>query len=37
MLLAHKAIAEAIKPGISTLELDLIAERVITSNVYSLI
>jgi methionyl aminopeptidase len=30
--LAHKAIAEAIKPGISTLELDLIAERVITSN-----
>ena len=25
--LAHKAIAEAIKPGISTLELDKIAEK----------
>ena len=30
--LAHKAIEEAIKPGISTWELDLIAERVIREN-----
>ena len=30
--LAHKAIEEAIKPGISTLELDKIAEDVIRSN-----
>ena len=28
----HKAIAEAIKPGISTLELDKIAEKVIREN-----
>ena len=30
--LAHKAIEEAIRPGISTLELDRIAERVIREN-----
>ena len=30
--LAHKAIEEAIRPGISTLELDKIAERVIREN-----
>ena len=30
--LVHKAIEEAIKPGISTLELDRIAERVIREN-----
>ena len=30
--LAHKAVAEAIRPGISTLELDKIAERVIREN-----
>ena len=30
--LAHKAVAEAIKPGVSTLELDQIAEKVIRDN-----
>lgn len=30
--LTHKAIAEAIKPGVTTLELDKIAERVIREN-----
>lgn len=30
--LAHKAIADAIKPGVSTLELDQIAEKVIRDN-----
>ena len=30
--LAHKAIAEAIKPGVTTLELDQIAERTIREN-----
>lgn len=30
--LTHKAIAEAIKPGVSTLELDRIAEKVIREN-----
>ena len=30
--LAHKAVAEAIKPGVSTLELDKIAEKVIREN-----
>ena len=30
--LAHKAIEEAIRPGISTLELDKIAEKVIREN-----
>ena len=30
--LTHKAIAEAIKPGISTLELDRIAEETIRKN-----
>ena len=30
--LAHKAIEEAIKPGVSTLELDKIAEKVIREN-----
>ena len=30
--LAHKAIAEAIRPGVSTLELDRIAEKVIREN-----
>jgi len=30
--LAHKAVAEAIKPGVSTLELDRIAEKVIREN-----
>ena len=30
--LAHKAVQEAIKPGISTLELDKIAEKVIREN-----
>lgn len=30
--LAHKAIAESIRPGISTLELDKIAEKVIREN-----
>lgn len=30
--LAHKAIAEAIRPGVSTLELDKIAEKVIREN-----
>lgn len=30
--LAHKAIAEAIRPGISTLELDKIAEKTIREN-----
>lgn len=30
--LTHKAIAEAIRPGITTLELDQIAERVIREN-----
>ena len=30
--LAHKAIAEAIRPGISTLELDKIAEKVIRDD-----
>lgn len=30
--LAHKAIAEAIRPGVTTLELDQIAERTIREN-----
>ena len=30
--LVHKAIEEAIRPGISTLELDQIAEKVIREN-----
>ena len=30
--LTHKAIEEAIKPGVSTLELDMIAENVIRKN-----
>lgn len=30
--LTHKAIAEAIKPGVSTLELDRIAEKIIREN-----
>ena len=32
VVLAHKAIKDAIKPGISTLELDKIAYDVITSH-----
>ena len=30
--LAHKAVAQAIKPGVSTIELDKIAEKVIREN-----
>ena len=30
--LAHKAVEQAIRPGISTLELDQIAEKVIREN-----
>lgn len=30
--LVHKAIEEAIKPGITTLELDQIAEKIIREN-----